>query len=67
MPVPLIDFCLLLRERRCVALAEMQDATLEIESNIMAAEKLKITLIEGGREARLLLPLLHPQRPNLIK
>jgi len=35
------DFCLLLRERRCATLADMQDATLEVESNIMAAEKLK--------------------------
>lgn len=35
------DFCLLLRERRCATLAEMQDAVLEVESNIMAAKKLK--------------------------
>lgn len=35
------DFCLLLRERRCDSLAEMQDATLEVESNIMVVEKLK--------------------------
>ena len=35
------DFCLLLRERRCATLADMQDVTLEVESNIMAAEKLK--------------------------
>ena len=34
------DFCLLLRER-CATLADMQDAALEVESNIMAAEKLK--------------------------
>lgn len=36
-----LDFCLLLSERRCATLADMQDATLEVESNIMAAEKLK--------------------------
>ena len=35
------DFCLLFRERRCATLADTQDATLEVESNIMAAEKLK--------------------------
>ena len=35
------DSCLLLRERRCATLADMQDATLEVESNIMVAEKLK--------------------------
>jgi len=35
------DFCPLLRERRCASLSEMQDAALEVESNIMAAKKLK--------------------------
>lgn len=34
-------FCLLLRERRCASLANMQDAALEVESNIMAAERLE--------------------------
>ena len=34
-------FCLLLRERRCATLADMKDAALEVEYNIMAAEKLK--------------------------
>jgi hypothetical protein len=33
-------FCLLLRERRDTSLAHMQDASLEIESNILAADKL---------------------------
>jgi len=35
------DFCLLLRERRCATLNDMQEAALEVESNIMEAEKLK--------------------------
>jgi len=35
------EFCLLLRERRCATLVDMQDSTLEVESNIMAMEKLK--------------------------
>ena len=35
------DFCLLLRERQCATLADMQDAALEVESNTMALEKLK--------------------------
>jgi hypothetical protein len=35
------EFCLLLREKRTVTLENMQDATLEVESNILAAEKLK--------------------------
>jgi len=36
-----LDFCLLLRKRRCATLGDMQEAALEVESNIMAAEKLK--------------------------
>jgi hypothetical protein len=35
------DFCLLLRERRATSLAHMQDVALEVESNILAAEKLR--------------------------
>jgi len=34
------DFYLLLRERRCPTLGDMQEAALEVESNIMATEKL---------------------------
>jgi hypothetical protein len=35
------DFCLLLRERRATSLAHMQDAALEVESNILAVDKLR--------------------------
>jgi hypothetical protein len=35
------EICLLLRERRSITLADMQDATLEVESNILAVEKFK--------------------------
>jgi hypothetical protein len=35
------EFCLILRERRSTTLALMQDATLEVESNITASQKLK--------------------------
>jgi hypothetical protein len=35
------DFCLLLRERRVASLAHMQDAALEVESNILAVNKLR--------------------------
>ena len=35
------DHFLLLRERRCASLADMKDAALEVESNIMAVENLK--------------------------
>jgi len=41
------QFCLLLRERRCASPADMQDAAFEVESNILAAEKL-----EGDVERR---------------
>jgi hypothetical protein len=37
------DFYLLLRERRSPTLSLMQDATLEVESNILASQKLKGT------------------------
>jgi hypothetical protein len=35
------DFYLLLRERRVTSLAHMQDATLEVESNILVVDKLR--------------------------
>ena len=35
------DFCLLLRERRSASLSLMQDAALEVESNIVASQKVK--------------------------
>jgi hypothetical protein len=35
------DFFLLLRERRATSIAHMQDATLEVESNILVADKLR--------------------------
>ena len=31
------QFCLLIREGRCASLADMQDASFKVESNIMAA------------------------------
>jgi len=34
------QFCLLLIERRCASLADMQDANFEVESNIIAVERL---------------------------
>ena len=35
------DFYLLLRERRTTSLSLMQDASLEVESNILASQKVK--------------------------
>jgi hypothetical protein len=36
-----LDFCLLLRERRATSLAHMQDAALEVESNVLAVDRLR--------------------------
>jgi hypothetical protein len=35
------DFCLVLRERRATSLAQMQDAAIEVESNMLAADRLR--------------------------
>jgi hypothetical protein len=35
------DFCLLLRERRATSLAHMQDAALEVESNVLEIDRLR--------------------------
>lgn len=44
------DFCLLLRERRSTTLANMQDADLEVESNILAADSLKKRFDKGKQK-----------------
>ena len=36
-----LDLCLLLRERRATSLAHMQDAALEVESNILVVDRLR--------------------------
>jgi hypothetical protein len=46
------DFSLLLRERRATSLAHMQDAALEVESNILAAKKLRIKSDRDIRKSR---------------
>jgi len=35
------DLCLVLRERRATSLAQMQDASIEVESNMLAADRLR--------------------------
>ena len=55
------NFCLLLRERWCAILAYMQDATLEVESNIMATEKLKGN-VDRRREGRVFIILRSQDR-----
>jgi hypothetical protein len=36
-----LEFCLLLREKRSATLAHIQDVSLELESNILASDKLR--------------------------
>jgi hypothetical protein len=66
------EFCLLLRERRSTSLAHMQDATLEVESNILAAEKLRGKYDRDRRKGRVEAstsesPVVHPQVDELTK
>ena len=42
----------MLRERRATSLAHMQDATLELESNILVVEKLMIKADRNRRKGR---------------
>jgi hypothetical protein len=46
------DLCLLLRERRATSLAHMQDAALEVESNILAVDKLRSKADRDRRKGR---------------
>jgi hypothetical protein len=47
-----LEFFLLLRERRATSLAHMQDATLEVESNILAAEKHRSKFYRDKKKGR---------------
>jgi uncharacterized small protein (DUF1192 family) len=47
------DFCLVLRERRATSLAQMQDAAIEVESNILAADRLRNQADTNGRKGKL--------------
>jgi hypothetical protein len=46
------DCCLSLTERRATSLAHMQDATLEVESNILAADKIRSKSNRDRRKGR---------------
>jgi hypothetical protein len=66
------DFCLLLRERRATSLAQMQDATIEVESNVLAADRLRnkadADRRKGRSEASTYDPLVpHPQVDELTR
>jgi hypothetical protein len=66
------DFCLLLRERRATSLAQMQDAAIEVESNVLAADRLRnkadADRRKGRSEASTSSPSVpHPQMDELTK
>jgi hypothetical protein len=66
------DFCLLLRERRATSLANMQDAALEVESNVLAVNRLRRKSDRdkgrGRSEASTSgSPIAHPQVDELTK
>jgi hypothetical protein len=46
------DFCLVLRERRATYLAQMQDAAIEVESNMLAADRLRNQADTNGRRSK---------------
>jgi len=66
------DFCLLLRERRVTSLAHMQDASLEVESNIFVVDKLRSKANRDRRKVRYepstsRSSVFHPQDDELTK
>jgi hypothetical protein len=66
------DFCLLLRERRATSLYQMKDAAIEVESNVLAADRIRskadIDRRRGRSEASTSSPLVpHPQVDELTK
>jgi hypothetical protein len=67
-----LEFFLLLRERIYTSLAHMQDATLEIESNIVATNKLRGKFDRDRRKSRVESStynssVVHPQVDELTK
>jgi hypothetical protein len=46
------DFCLLSRERRATSLAQMQYAAIEVESNVLAANRLRKKVNADRRKGR---------------
>jgi hypothetical protein len=65
------DLCLLLRERRATSLAHMQDASIEVQSNIMAVDELRSKVDRDRRRGRYETStsssVAHPQDDELTK
>jgi hypothetical protein len=55
------DFCLLLRERRATSLAQMKDASIEVEYNVLAADRLRKKADTERRKGRSEPQLLAPR------
>jgi uncharacterized small protein (DUF1192 family) len=58
------DFCLLLRERRATTLAQMQDAAIEVESNILAADRLRNKADADKRKGKSKASISSPSLPH---
>jgi uncharacterized small protein (DUF1192 family) len=58
------DFCLLLRERRATSLAQMEDAAIEVESNMLAADRLRNKADADRRKGKLEASTSGPSLPH---
>jgi ribonuclease HI len=58
------NFCLVLRERRATSLAQMQDAAIEVESNILAADRLRNKANADRRKGKSGASTFGPSLPN---
>jgi hypothetical protein len=58
------DLCLLLRERRATSLAQMEYAAIEVESNILAVDRLRNKADVGRRKEKSKAPTSGPSLPH---
>jgi hypothetical protein len=58
------DFCLLLRERRATSLAQMQDAAIELESNMFPTDRLRNKADADRRKGRSETSTSGPSMPH---
>jgi len=59
------DFYLLLRERRATSLAQMQDVAIEVESNVLAVDRLRNEADAGRRKGKSEASTFGPSVPHL--
>jgi hypothetical protein len=58
------DFCLLLRERRATSLAQMQDAAIEVEYNVLETDRLRNKADAERRKGRSKASISSPSVPH---